>query len=242
MRDRLCTEHKQLDKILIHREKLKTLGAIAGEVAHEIRNPLTSLGGFAQRLKKKYPDSYECDIIINETQRLENILSRIRNYLEPVEIYPKKCPINAIITSCVDLLSPETESREAKFILDLDTKLPVGYADPGILAQIIINLIRNATEAVTKGGTVFIRNYEGDQDLHIEFKNRVLDLKYEDPETIFMPFAEGGKSFGLPLCYRLLKDMGGLLSFVQDQDFMVFTVSLPKSVLPRPEKKQHTTG
>ncbi len=230
------TEHKQLDKILIHREKLKTLGAIAAEVAHEIRNPLTSLGGFAQRLKQKYPDSYECDIIINETQRLENILSRIRNYLEPVEIYPKECSINAIITNCVHLLSPETESREVKCVLNLGTELPVAYVDPEILAQIIINLIRNATGAAEKGGTLFIKSFESEQDLYIEFKNRVSDLKHEDPETLFMPFAEGGKSVGLPLCYRLLKDMGGLLSFVQNQDFMVFTVSLPKTVQPMQEK------
>ncbi len=180
------TEHKKLDKALIHREKLKTLGAIAAEVAHEIRNPLTSIGGFAKRLKQKYPDSHECDVIMNETQRLENILSRIRNYLEPVDIYPKDCSINAIITSCVHLLSPETESREVKCVLDLAAELPVAYVDPGILAQIIINLIRNATEATEKGGTLFIKSVDSDQDLHIEFKNQVLDLKYEDPETLFM--------------------------------------------------------
>ncbi|MBW1902028.1 MAG: PAS domain S-box protein [Deltaproteobacteria bacterium] len=228
------TEHKQLDKVLMHREKLKTLGAIAGEVAHEIRNPLTSIGGFAQRLKQKYPDSHECDIILNETQRLENILSRIRNYLEPVEIYPKECAINAIITSCVHLLSPETDSRQVTCALDLSTDLAAVYVDPGILSQIFINLIRNATEAMEEGGTLFIKTFENDQDLHIEFKNQVSDSKYEDPETLFMPFAEGGKNIGLPLCYRLLKDMGGLLSFVQEQDFIRFTVSLPKTVKPDP--------
>jgi len=224
------TEHKQLDKILIHREKLKTLGAIAGEVAHEIRNPLVSIGGFAQRLKKKYPDSHECSIILNETQRLENILSRIRNYLEPVEIHPRKCSVNAIITNCVHLLSPETESRQVTCVLDLFKELPSVYSDPGILAQIFINLIRNGTEATEKGGELFIKTFQSDQILEIEFKNKAKDLKFKDPELYFMPFAEGGRSIGLPLCYRLLKDMGGLLSFVQDQEFMVFTVSLPKKV------------
>ena len=227
------TEHKQLEKVLIHREKLKTLGAIAAELAHEIRNPLTSLGGFALRLKKKYPDSYECDIIINETHRLENILSRISHYLEPVDIYPKECSINAIITDCVHLLSPETESRQVKSVLDLDTEIPAAYADPGILAQIIINLIRNTTEVAEKGGTLFIRSFEDGQNLCIEFKSQALDLKNEDPETLFMPFAEGGNSVGLPLCHRLLEDMGGHLSFVQDQDYIVFTVSLPKTGQPR---------
>ena len=227
------TEHKQLDRILIHREKLKTLGAIAGEVAHEIRNPLVSIGGFAQRLKQKYPDSRECDIILNETQRLENILSRIRNYLEPVEIHPRECSINAIITSCVHLLSPETDSRQVTCALDLFKEMPPVYTDPGILAQVCINLIRNGTEATEKGGSLFISTFESDQDVQIEFKNKATGSKPADPETYFMPFAEGGSSIGLPLCYRLLKDMGGLLSFEQEKEFIVFTVSLPKKVQPK---------
>jgi len=51
-----------------------------------------------------------------------------------------------------------------------------------------------------------------------------------------MPFAEGGESIGLPLCYRLLKNMGGLLSFTQETHYMMFTVCLPKDIRPHPEK------
>ena len=225
------TEHKQLDKILIHREKLKTLGAIAGEVAHEIRNPLVSIGGFAQRLKQKYPDSHECDIILNETKRLENILSRIRNYLEPVEIHPKKCSINTIITSCVDLLSPETESREVKCVLDLDTELPSVYADPGILAQIIINLIRNATEATKKGGDLFIRTFEGDQILEIEFKNRVSGLKLKILNPFSCRLLKVARVSACLFVIVCLKIWGGFYP-LSNQEFMVFTVSLPKKVQP----------
>jgi signal transduction histidine kinase len=133
-------------------------------------------------------------------------------------------------------LSPETESREVKCILDLAGDLPVAYADPAILAQIIINLIRNATKATEKVGNLFIKSFENDQDIHIEFKNKALDIGYEDPETLFMPFAEGGSSIGLPLCYRLLKDMGGLLSFSKERDSKVFTVSLPKTAHPDREE------
>lgn len=223
-------ERKRLEKILMQREKLKTLGAIAAEVAHEIRNPLVSIGGFAQRLKQKFPDLLECDIILTESQRLEKILSRIKSYLEPVEIHPQECSINTIITECLTLLSPETKRRQARCVLELAPSLPEAYVDPDILAQVIINVIRNATEAMDKGGTLIVRTFESDYEFHIEFKNKAQGLKVEHPETIFMPFAEGGRSFGLPLCYRLLKDMGGLLSFEQEKDYLIFTVSLPKTV------------
>ncbi|MBW2217117.1 MAG: hypothetical protein JRF34_07990, partial [Deltaproteobacteria bacterium] len=74
----------------------------------------------------------------------------------------------------------------------------------GILSQIFINLIRNGTEATEKGGDLFIKTFESDQTLQVEFKNKATGLK--------------------------LKDMGGILSFAQDQEFMVFIVSLPKKV------------
>jgi signal transduction histidine kinase len=231
-------ERKRLEKALMQEEKLKTLGAIAAEVAHEIRNPLVSIGGFAQRLKQKFPDSHECEIILSQSQRLEKILSRIRNYLEPVELHPVGCSVNTIITDCLDLLSPETEQRQVRCILELAPRLPAAYADPEILTQIFINIILNAFEAMGKGGTLNVKTFESDQELHIEFKNQAPGLKVEFSETLFMPFAEGGQSFGLPLCFRLLKDMGGFLFFTQDNDCIIATVSLPKTVEPRPEKKE----
>ncbi|MBW2215645.1 MAG: PAS domain S-box protein [Deltaproteobacteria bacterium] len=231
-------ERKRLEKALMQEEKLKTLGAIAAEVAHEIRNPLVSIGGFAQRLKQKFPDLSECDIILSEAQRLEKILSRIRDYLEPVEIHPKECSLNTIISDCLDLLSPEVETRQVKCVSDLASRLPSAYVDPEILSQICIHLIRNATEAMAEGGELFIKSFENDREILIEFNNKATGLKARHPETLFMPFAESGQSFGLPLCYRLLKDMGGLLYYTQDDDCITVTVSLPKIVEPRSEKKE----
>lgn len=230
------TERKGLEKAIVQREKLNTLGTIAAEVAHEIRNPLVSLGGFARRLQQRLPDLPECDIILQESQRLEKILSRIRNYLKPVAVHSKQCSVNTIITDCVDLLSPETEIRKVTCELDLHPAVSVVYTDPDILTQIFVNLILNAAEAMENGGKLTIKTFESGPYLYIEFENQTSGSEVRHPELLFMPFAEGGESIGLPLCYRLLKNMGGLLSFTQDQDHMVFTVSLPKNIQPRPEK------
>ena len=221
-------ERERLEKILMQKEKLKTLSAIVTEVAHEIRNPLVSIGGFAQRLKKKVPGLQECDIILSESQRLEKILSRIRMYLEPVEIHPQECSINTIITDCLDHLSSETERIEVRFTSEPGQTLPVAYADPEILPQIFSDLISNAMNVMEEGGILFIKTFESDEGLHVEFRNQAPGLKIEHPETLFIPFTEGSQTFGLPHCYRLLKDMEGCISFEQDKDDMVFTVSLPK--------------
>jgi len=235
-------DRKRLEQALVQREKLETLGAIAAEVAHEIRNPLVSIGGFARRLRERFPNSPECEIILNESQRLEKILTRIRNYLKPVEICPQECSVNKIIADCVALLSPEMDRRQIMCQLDLDPKLSVVSADPSMLAQIFINLIRNASEAMIEGEILNIRTFEREQDLQIEFKNKVAGAKIKQPELLFMPFAEGGRSLGLPLSYKLLEDMGGLLSVTQEQDFMIFTVSLPKIVQPNPGEEESKTG
>jgi len=226
------TQRKHLEKAIVQREKLNTLGTIAAEVAHEIRNPLVSLGGFARRLQQKLPDLPECEVILQESQRLERILSRIRNYLKPVQVRPQGCSVNSIITHCVDLLSPETELRRITCKLKLHPNLSEVNTDPDILTQIFVNLILNAAEAMENGGVLAIRTFESEQDLYIEFKNPAPGKEIKHPELLFMPFAEGGESIGLPLCYRLLKNMGGLLAYTSEGDHMAFTVSLPKATPP----------
>ena len=231
------TERKRLEKALVQKEKLNTLGAITAEVAHEIRNPLVSLGGFARRLQQKSPDLSECNIILHECRRLERILSRIRNYLKPVEVDTQECSVNDILADSVDLLSPETKKRRVACRLDLAPSPSTVPADPDILTQVFVNLILNAAEAMEEGETLNIKTFEKDGELHIEFKNQTSGPEVKDPELLFMPFAEGGESIGLPLCYRLLKDMGGLLSYRQENGYTVFTVSLAKTLRPFPGKE-----
>jgi signal transduction histidine kinase len=225
-------ERKRLERALAQRNKLNTLGAIAAEVAHEIRNPLVSIGGFTRRLQKKFPELAECDIILEECRRLEKILLRIRDYLKPVKIRPQECSVNTIVSGCVDLMSPETNRKMVTCQLDLGPEMAAAYVDRDILAQIFINLILNAVGAMEKGGTLLIRSFETGEDIQIEFKNLATGPVLKNPDLLFMPFSEGGESIGLPLCYRLLKDMGGLLSFSAENGYTVFTVSLPKVTQP----------
>ena len=144
-------ERKKMEKALVQREKMKTLGAISAEVAHEIRNPLVSIGGFARRLQKKFPDLPEADIILRETQRLEKVLDRIRDYLRPVEIQPQECSVNTIITDCVNLMSPQLSRRPVICLPELDPQMSMVFVDPDVLTQVFINLIKNAVDSMDKG-------------------------------------------------------------------------------------------
>ena len=140
------------------------------------------------------------------------------------------------------LLLPDTERKRILCRLVLDSRQSVIYSDTDILTQVFINLIRNASEAMSEGGVLFIRTFEDNQNLYIEFKNRVSALKIKDPEILFMPFSEGGQSIGLPLSYRLLKNMGGSLSYAEKNDHVIFTVSLNKSFQQKPKEKKMQSG
>jgi len=217
-------------KTLVQREKLKTLGIIAAEVAHEIRNPLVAIGGFARRLQKKNLELTESGIIVKETVRLERMLDRITNYLKPVEISPTGCSINAVLTECMHLLAPELAGRKIALDLKLEEEPALVYSDPDILMQVFINVIEYGMDSMKAGDALIIRTWGDEQNLYAEFKSPGAREKIKEPELLFLPFDEGGESVGLPLAYRLVKDMGGLITFSQEEGCLVFTVSLPKHV------------
>ena len=219
-------------KSLVQREKLKTLGVIAAEVAHEIRNPLAAIGGFARRLYRKNSELTESRIILRETLRLEKMLDRITNYLKPVTVSPVSCKINDIVSECINLLAPEIEGRRMHCRLQLEQDMPVIYSDPDILMQVFINIIQNALDEMKAGDMLAIKTFADGQNMNIEFRSPAAEQASKDPELLFLPFEEGGESIGLPLAYRLVKDMGGVLSFAREDSTIVFTVSLPKTAPP----------
>jgi signal transduction histidine kinase len=223
------------EQTLVQKEKLKTLGAISAEVAHVIRNPLVSIGGFARRLKHKFPKLPEGNIILQESERLEGILYRIMEYLKPVEVSYQTCSINEVLKDCVALLLPEMKHLNIACRMEPDPSLSAVPGDKDLLSQIFAALIQNAMREMKAGGTLLIRTFESEENIHVEFRNQNLRSKARDTECYFMPFDKGDQKMGLPYSIRVLKNMGGLLSVSQDQNDMVFEVSHPKKVLSIPE-------
>lgn len=210
---------------LIHKEKLRTLGAISAEVAHEIRNPLTSIGGFAKRLKKKYPDSREAGIILCEAGRLEKLLNRINDYLKPVEMRIVECSVNQVVRDAVGLLAPELDRQAIKRQLELEPGISPALVDPGVLSQVLVNVIRNTTLMMEPKDTLFIRTFDKDDRVNIFIENPVRK-RVKDQEAMFLPFGEG-EQVRISVCVRLLENMGGALFFAQGKESMSLTISLP---------------
>ncbi len=230
-------ELEEAHKALVQREKLKTLGAIAAEVAHEIRNPLVSIGGFARRLQKKHPESREADIILKESRRLENMLNRITYYLRPIEMRPKDCYVNSILSEALDLLAPELEKEHIRVQLDLDPELPMAHVDPDILTQVFVAIIRSAMNVMNSERDLTVSSYDGEQAIYVDFRSNA-GKKAKDPELMLLPFNQE-EQVGVSSSFKLLKGMGGTLSFSELDHQAVFTVSLVKCSNPHDHMPEH---
>jgi len=223
------TDRLMLEKFLVQKEKIKTLGAISAEVAHEIRNPLVAIGGFARRLLKKEPGQEEAGIIFGEAQRLERILDRIRDYLSPVRMHRASVLLATVVQDCLELLSPELEANGVIPSIDMDPEHTSVEEDPDLLTQVVINLIRSTITDLPSHGQMWIRAFASEKFLHLEVGGDQSE-PVEDVEKVFLPFDEGGETIGLPFCYRLLRTMGGSLTFEQKDGQGIFTMSVLRRV------------
>jgi PAS domain S-box-containing protein len=214
-------------KSLMQKERLKTLGAISAQVAHEIRNPLMSIGGFARRLSRKLPESSEAEIIMRESERLEALLARIMNYLKPVEMIRSECQVNRIVFDCKALFPHDSSRESTGFELELDPALPPAYADSSVLYEVILTLIRNALRFTDHAGNLTIRTFENAANVCIQLCIHDPTHKLKTPESLFSPFDENGPAMVIPLSYRLMEDAGGKFSFAQEENRMALTLCLP---------------
>ncbi|AGW14696.1 diguanylate cyclase domain-containing protein [Megalodesulfovibrio gigas] len=220
------TDRIHLEQALVQSARLKTLGAISAEVAHEVRNPLMSIAGFARRLEKKSPDTPEVGIILRESRRLENLLNRIRDYLKPVPIHAREVSLNIVLADAHHHVAPEMEARRVWCAMDLDEQLPPAQADPKLLTQVVGDLLRGALQATPPGGTFHLRTYAAAGKVHLECRHPVDPERPLNPEMVLLPFDEGGFNEGLPTGHRVVTSMHGTMQMTQEGDEVVATVSL----------------
>ena len=220
---------------LLRSERLAAIGEMAAYVAHEIRNPLTTIGGFARSIERLGANnekiSTSSKIIVQEVQRLEKILNSIRDFSKPEEPQKTKTQINKLMEDTLELTAGYLKEIGITVYKELGYDLPEVLVDPGQMKQVFLNLVKNAAESMPKGGTLNVRTCVENGSIKIDFADTGEGIPTEMTEKIFVPFfttKSYGTGVGLALSQKIVDDHEGKLSvFSETGRGSIFSIRLP---------------
>jgi two-component system sporulation sensor kinase A len=213
------TERKMAEQYLIRSEKLSVVGQLAAGVAHEIRNPLTALKGFTQLLHQNSDDNRKYyEIMLTELERINYIVGEFMVLSKPHNRQQlKEHDIHRILTSIIPILESQAILHNVILRVESSENLPTVKCDENQIKQVLINLMKNAIEAMPGGGTVTVR-YEFDvprRELILYFEDQGVGIPPDLLERLGEPFLttkEKGTGLGLMVCYKIIQAHEGMLS------------------------------
>jgi signal transduction histidine kinase len=238
---RLETAHldlRETQERLIQGEKMASLGEMAASVAHELRNPLVSIGGFAQRLNRiTAADSREHEyaaIIARETRRMEEMLANILAFSKKQLLCVTACNVSEIIEEALALEADTLSRGSIRLVKEITHDLPLIQADEQKLRQVIINLISNARQVMSEGGILTVRTYSsslrGDKAVTVEVEDTGGGIPPEVMRNIFNPFfttKDEGTGLGLSISHRIVEHHHGEIEVQNREAGALFILRLP---------------
>ncbi|HHT9117542.1 MAG TPA: GAF domain-containing protein [Candidatus Hypogeohydataceae bacterium YC38] len=217
LESKVC-ELTETQERLLRSERFVAMGEMAAYIAHEIRNPLVTIGGFARSIENSNtPDvniSTSAQIIVEEVKRLEKILDNIKDFSKPAEPKKARMQINLLMEDTLSLIEGYLRERNIKLVKELQPNLPVAFIDPAQIKQVILNLIKNAIESMPKGGTLTIRTTLEDTYFKVDFSDTGEGIPPEVMHKIFTPFfttKTSGTGVGLAVSQKIVDDHEGKL-------------------------------
>jgi PAS domain S-box-containing protein len=241
------TKLREMESRLKQTEKLASLGKVVEGVAHEVRNCLTSLGGFTLRLQKMTAEIPRCmeytHIMLADVACLEQMVHEIEEYARFSKSHSlnfEEVDLVAILeeshSRALDELPPDW-SKAVTFQLNADSELPVIQADSQALEQVFFNLILNAYEAMPNGGALTVDLKIAEDSVSVVFIDTGVGIHREELVEIFNPFVTSktsGAGMGLSKAYLLVEEHGGSIDVSSEPGRGTsFSVSLPLSHGPK---------
>ncbi|WP_391208216.1 ATP-binding protein [Psychrobacillus sp. L4] len=240
------SEKMSMKKRLDHTESLSTLGQLAASIAHEIRNPMTSLKGFTQLLYKTANEDGKryLTVINDEIKRMEEILTEFLEVSKPTNNKFCYFEVKGLIEEVVNFMTPQAIMNNinqiVNFRLDVNRKI---LGDRNLLKQVFINTIKNAIEAMPMGGNIIVnvmedREHTDNKFICISIEDQGYGIEEKNLEKIFDPFfstKNGGTGLGLPHIYKVIESHGGTI--VVDSSVgkgTIFKLILPSKVESKP--------
>lgn len=217
-------ELRDMQGKLIQNEKLSALGRLTADVAHEIRNPLTSIGGFARRLNKKLTagtrEKEYAEIVMSEVDRLERILRDVLMFSREARYEMENQQINITVNDLVETYRGLCDEQSIRISIDYGENLPDILIDKGHVRQAVTNLISNAIDVMTDGGTLSIKTYTEEryhaEYVVVEVNDTGSGLTKDAMGMLFEPFYTTkeigvGTGLGLSICKKIMDEHNGLI-------------------------------
>ena len=226
---------------VIRAEQLATIGDMAARVAHEIRNPLVTIGGFARAINRNPEKNARVKsnswIIVQEVERLERILSNIMNFAKPPSPMFELHNINRVVDDTVHMLADEVEKHEIKTEKRLDETIPLVMIDAQQIKQVLFNLMHNALGALEGEGKLIVSTKNEGHYFEIHIADTGRGIPEDLREKVFTPFfttKSKGTGLGLPIVKKIVDDHEGTITFhSRVGEGTTFVLRLPISPMRR---------
>ncbi len=210
------TTVKRLEKELQRNERLAALGKMAAGVAHELRNPLSSIKGLALLLKSNFSipskEAETADILVKEVERLNRSIGELLDYAKPGQLRREVASIQEIVDKTVSLVQVDAESYGISIRLEDGDKLPQVVVDSDKMNQVFLNLFLNAIQAMEHGGELTVKMKIESRTIKIMIRDTGVGIKAENLGRVFDPYyttKNDGTGLGLAMSSKIVEEHGG---------------------------------
>lgn len=215
------TNRQMLEKKLIQKEKMASLGRVIAGVAHEVKTPLAIIKTRIQMWQKELenpsrgqshisPESMQ--MIIDETNRLSSLVNRLLIFSRPIEKNLKATDINALLEDILKFLDYENEGSKVEVVRKFKSGLPLISIDENSIKQVFINILNNSYESMPGGGILTVSSKMGEESIIIEISDNGSGIPESSIEEIFVPFftlKDSGVGLGLAISDQIVKAHNG---------------------------------
>ena len=243
----------EMQERLVEAEKLATVGQLAAQVAHEIRNPLVTIGGFARSMLDA-PKSEEelkviAGVIAEEAKRLENILNNVLDFTRLSKPNPEPSDLNDMVQKALFLVQDELEKNKIRLEKKLAYDLPEVYVDQQQMRQVLLNLLYNSIDSMKGGGTLRVETgRRDDEHVFVKIQDTGPGMDKEVLQNMFNPFfttKSDGTGLGMPIAKQIVHSHGGRLivdSKLGEGTTFTIVVPIKGEIVKTAEEKQALEG
>jgi two-component system sensor histidine kinase HydH len=212
------TEVQSLKREVETSRRLASLGRLAAGIAHEIRNPLSSIKGFATYFKERYRDNpgdqKTSEIMIQEVDRLNRVITQLLEFARPPVIQKKRASLQNLIQHSLKMIERQASAKQIQVISHLPSEIKEADLDPDGINQVLLNLYLNAVEAMDQGGTLSVSLYREERSpwVKIMVSDTGTGISKEDLEHVFDPYfttKQTGTGLGLAIVHKIIEAHGG---------------------------------